>query len=334
MSWFYQHNGKTHGPVSSGEIRELASKGLLEPDDPIWEEGTDQTQAIPASGAVDFSSLPQVASVPDWLTDIASQEAQGPAVEPNSAGDSPEWLEDMRLWIGLEMMELCPPEGQQENQTGSAGVAAIPDWLEGWLTPPKPAPAAKPEIPLAKPVKKSPPPKPAEPPAKIVQTPPPSKPAIPLAKPVLTPPPGPKPGILVSKPATAPVQALADKTLEETGFDLVTGRILDQEKFNQWKKQTAPATETSQQFLTNASQFEVFRKARTAIETWVDDDKNKLRILHADIQEIIRSPGIQEIFRDFAGFGFRQKLEKHLAFLVENRRKYETALRKGAGPKG
>ncbi|HMF16967.1 MAG TPA: hypothetical protein VKE98_07150, partial [Gemmataceae bacterium] len=139
-----------------------------------------------------------------------------------------------------------------------------------------------------------------------------------------------KPAIPIAKPAT-PVQVLADKTLEETGFDLVTGRILDQEKFNQWKKQTAPTTETSQQFLSNASHFEVFRKARTAIENWVDDDSNKLRILNADIQEIIRSAAIQAIFRDFAGFGFRQKLEKHLAFLVDNRRKYETALRRGSG---
>lgn len=323
MSWFYQHNGKTHGPVPSAQIKELAAKGLLDPDDPIWEEGTDQTQAIPASGAVDFSSPPPAGAVPDWLGDIAAQESTGPAAETCPSADAPEWLEDMRLWIGLEMMELYPPlEEQQENQTVSAAPGTIPDWLESWLTPPKPLPPAKPAE--SKPVPQS-----AIPVAKIVPTPPPSKPAIPPSKPA-APPPGAKPGVLVAKSAIAPVQALADKTLEETGFDLATGRILDQEKFNQWKKQTAPTTETSGQFLTNASQFEVFRKARTAIENWVDDDTNRLRILHADIQEILRSRGIQDIFREFAGFGLRQKLEKHLAFMIENRRKYEMALQKGS----
>jgi hypothetical protein len=222
----------------------------------------------------------------------------------------------------LSSLDLYSPVAEQKEI--SSGTDAIPDWLEGWLAPPKPSAAPKAAPPPAKPV-----PKPALPPAVIVPTPPPAaKPGIPIAKPV-TPPPAPKPAIPIPKPASAPAQALAEKTLEETGFDLVTGRILDQEKFNQWKKQKAPTTETIPQFLTNASQFEVFRKARTAIENWVDDDNNRLRILHADIKEIIHSPGIQAIFRDFAGFGFRQKLEKHLAFLVENRRKYETALRKG-----
>jgi hypothetical protein len=352
MSWFYQHKGQTHGPVSSAEIKELASKGLLDPDDSIWGEGTDQTQAIPASAAVDFSKSAQPSSVPDWLGDIASQESKGPAVELAASAEAPEWLDDMRLWIGLELYPAV-----EDQETGPAGTGAIPDWLEGWLTPPPPTtkpetpPAkpdrkapAKPAIPIAKIVEAAPAPKHAIPIAKIVEPPVAPKHAIPVAKIVETPPPAPKtpipigkpvpppprakPAIPIAQPAFAPAQALAEKTLAETGFDVLTGRILDQEKFDQWKKQKAPAGEPSQQYLTNASQFEVFRKARTAIETWVDDEKNKLRILHADIKEILQSAGIQAIFRDYAGFGFRQKLEKHLAFLVENRRKYESALKK------
>lgn len=259
MRWLYQHDGKTHGPISADEMKNLAEKGQLDRHDLAWEEGAEQAQAKPASAIVNFPG-----TTPDWLPDIAALETK----KPSPTAEVPEWLEDVRLWIGLELVAKTSEVSKTSVVAPAAG--AIPDWLDGWLAP--------------------------------------ASGAIKLA-------------ISVRKPASSSGQDVAKQTLEETGFDLVSGRILDQEKFDQWKEQKAPPTEASQHFLTNQSQFEVFRKARTAIECWVDDPDNRLHILHSDINQIIRSPGIQAVFRDFAGFGFRQKLEKHLAILVEKRRK-------------
>lgn len=46
-AWFYHRNGEQHGPVSSGELKELANTGQLSPADQIWKEGMEQWQ--PAS---------------------------------------------------------------------------------------------------------------------------------------------------------------------------------------------------------------------------------------------------------------------------------------------
>jgi hypothetical protein len=41
-------------------------------------------------------------SNPDWLEDVASQETKGPVPAPAASHEIPEWLEDLRLWYGLE----------------------------------------------------------------------------------------------------------------------------------------------------------------------------------------------------------------------------------------
>jgi hypothetical protein len=266
QTWFFQHGGKTQGPVSSAQLKDLARRKLVEASDLIWLEGGDPQGAIPADAALDFSTLvaePQPAtattpvsptlasgSVPDWLSDVAALEKPGPipAASLPPAPAAPDYLEDLRLWMGLDVR-------------------------------PKPVPAA----------------------AKTA-----AKPAVPLA---------------------IPVSAAPETAKPETGFDMNTGRILDPEKFKKWRQRQAAGAGGS---VTNGSMLEAFRKARILIETWIDDDKNRLRITHGDAEELTKHQEVTAILGRFSQYGptMRDKLERHLQFLVENRRKYYRAAAK------
>lgn len=73
--------------------------------------------------------------------------------------------------------------------------------------------------------------------------------------------------------------------------------------------------------------MEVFRKARTAIEYWVDDEKHRPLVLSGDIAAMQREPEVQAILLESSKYGspMLEKLQAHLAFLLENRRKYHAA---------
>jgi hypothetical protein len=283
QSWFYQHGGKTHGPVTSEQIKELARKRMLDAHDLIWPEGGNPQGAIPADAALDFPTLvaagpgdsaeppgsavapapPSRASgsVPDWLGDVAALEKTGPAqVAPLApAATAPEYLEDLRLWISLDVRSSRPT---------SSGAR-----------PSKAAPQASPST---------------------------AAPAVPV------------------EPRSRGARGAKAKTASETGFDAATGRILDPEKFHKWRSQRPEGAPGN---VTNASLLAAFRKARIMIEAWIDDDKNRLRITHGDGQEIKEHPEMQAILGQFSQYGstMRDKLERHLAFLVNNRRKYYRA---------
>lgn len=55
--WFYRHQGKQQGPVSSAQLDQLAATGKLAPDDVLWMEGDDPSVGIHARAALDFSAL-------------------------------------------------------------------------------------------------------------------------------------------------------------------------------------------------------------------------------------------------------------------------------------
>ena len=38
-NWFYTENGEQRGPISSADLKGRAEKGLLKPDDHVWQEG-------------------------------------------------------------------------------------------------------------------------------------------------------------------------------------------------------------------------------------------------------------------------------------------------------
>jgi hypothetical protein len=73
--------------------------------------------------------------------------------------------------------------------------------------------------------------------------------------------------------------------------------------------------------------MEVFRKARTRIEAWLDEESHRVLVLALDLEAIRGHPDIQSILTAYAGYGptFRDKLLRHLDFMTENRCKYYSA---------
>ena len=105
-----------------------------------------------------------------------------------------------------------------------------------------------------------------------------------------------------------------------------TGQILDPEKFRKWKQEQVQISSTALPAVSNAGLFEVFRKARSAVEAWVDNETNRPAVMNSEIDEIKSRPEIQLVLKEYAGYGMREKLLRHLEFMVENRRKYYKAI--------
>jgi hypothetical protein len=336
QSWYYRHAGQTRGPVSSEEMKALARKGELKPADLVWAEGTDAAYAISAEAAIDFSTLPPPPSprpgaLPDWLADVESMDRTGPLPGPAAAAETPEWVEDMLLWFGAEerpVQQATPPA--PKKLTPAAGPA-ISKSVEKWdvdvlepaasSAPPVPSSTRSPAsyrdnrldaIPFATPV--DPPASEAELRPTTGKAPSPATPAEPLPTPTAR-----------ATPAPA-TQRLVNKTLLETGFDPATGRIVDAAKFEKWKHRSASLAGGSSS-LTNASLLEIFRKGRLAVEAWVDDERNRSFVMDASIADIHQNAGVIEILSkcSHAGSELQSKLKQHLAFIVENRRKYYRA---------
>ena len=317
--WHYSHDGVTRGPFSEAELRDHAARKLLSETDLVWPEGSSAKDAVPAGAALDFARMPPpTPSMPDWLGDVAADQSTGPAAVPDASGEVPEWLEDMRLWVGLEHFARAR-EAAQAAETPK-GSGPLPDWLEGWLAPIKPVepvreplrpPAALPAVPVAVPP--------------VAE----AAPVIPVAVPVAV------PSAPVPIPVAAPISAsqaratdsVAESIRLESGFDVETGAILDRQKFENWKRQRARHAAAGPATVTNTSLFEVFRKARSAIEAWVDDEKNRACMMEMGPEQIKRLPQIERILAEYADYGkdMRAKLLHHLEFMVENRRKYYAA---------
>jgi serine/threonine protein kinase len=66
--WYYTHQGRRYGPVSSSQLDQLASAGNLSPEDRLWMEGDDPGLGIHARAAVDFSALRRQSAPPTEAT--------------------------------------------------------------------------------------------------------------------------------------------------------------------------------------------------------------------------------------------------------------------------
>ena len=79
--------------------------------------------------------------------------------------------------------------------------------------------------------------------------------------------------------------------------------------------------------------MEVFRKARIAIENWIDDDTRSALVLGGDMAEIQRDPELAAILQASTQFGpeMLQKLQAHVIFKLDNRRKYHAPLEASFG---
>jgi hypothetical protein len=324
--WYYSHADATYGPFSVEEIKECITQKMLVESDWVWQDGVDVR--LRAASVFDFSPPAGVSPVPDWLADVVEVKKKGLLSTPSAIKETPEWLEDLRLWIALEQYE---PGWEAFNKTAESTASTpsqaggIPDGLASWSVPaaPKESSTASPRSPVI-PVSV-----PASPTVGPVFAPPAAKPPIP-APPVLKvpKPAAPTPPATETKPAAfEPAKTLAEQMLEASGFDSETGQILDAQKFRQWKQQQARSSSANQPGVSNASLFEVFRKGRTAIEAWVDDESNILCMLHAEPDELKRNREVQAILDAYANYGqdFQEKLLRHLEFMVNNRRKYYQA---------
>jgi hypothetical protein len=73
--------------------------------------------------------------------------------------------------------------------------------------------------------------------------------------------------------------------------------------------------------------LDAFRKARFAVDDWLDGEDNRALVRTGDVEEIRRQPGINDIFTRYEDYGpaFDEKLRQHLAFTTENRARYYNA---------
>jgi hypothetical protein len=227
-------------------------------------------------------------AVPDWLSDIETTPTSPLKPAPAANHESPEWLEDLRLWVGLEMSR---PVNVVAAESPSQ-VGAVPDWLASWSVPETPKkPTAPPTV---------------------------AAPPVPAA-------PAPTPGPVTVSPVVDP---RVEEMRQTNGFDPETGQILDAEKFQRWKQGRSQTTTVN-----NGTLLEVFRKARFAIESWVDDDANRATVMHGEMNEIKRQPKIVAILKEYAGYGqaLQDRLLQHLEFMVSNHRKYHQMVRRAEG---
>ena len=316
-SWYYLNAGIVHGPFSVGEMEDRVRRSLLGKTDLVWQEKDGRGKGI-AAGAV--FKFPAGEALPDWLADVAVASAEPPAVlisEPAANHEDPEWLDDLRLWVGLEVYVRVKEGGLREPITLATPEKSegLPDWLQGWLPPPaKPKPSpAKSAPPAAAPI------------ASAVKVPPDqAAPATPVARAVQPPLVQVAPAVPIAKARPETRQPTPEEKLrDESGFDAETGQILDPVKFRRWQQARNASSPMS-----NASTLENFHQFRSAINAWVDDDNNHSRMLHAELHEISAHPEIQKILQDASKFGkdFHEKIQNYLAYMIENRRKYYKAL--------
>lgn len=119
---------------------------------------------------------------------------------------------------------------------------------------------------------------------------------------------------------------------EVNGFDPTTGRILDPVAYERWQKTEAQRRQQELQQQPTLSVAEAFLDAQRAIQTWVDDEKNKPLVTSGDLATIRQCGSVQEILHRYEGYGpvMQEKLWKRLAFLVDNRQKFFKAFDKKA----
>jgi hypothetical protein len=227
----------------------------------------------------------------------------------NPGGSLPDWLDDVARLEGLD-----PAPGPKAGPD-------LPDWLEdlflwyGWEVP---AEGAQPSGPPAPPI-------PVEEGKGAAAEERRTTEVAPVLPTVLAPTPT-SPGEISPEPPPLAIALPAAPPLPETGFDPDTGRILDRVQFEKWKRGLAeiPTGEAP----ASLPLLELFRKGRVAIENWLDDPGQRALVLQGDLEEVRAAPGLATLLERVADKGppvLREKLLHHLAFLVENRRKYYTA---------
>jgi hypothetical protein len=122
----------------------------------------------------------------------------------------------------------------------------------------------------------------------------------------------------------APAAAVAP---EQTGHDPETGQILDPVLFAGWLQQQSLERQKELASRPTATIEELFEQARRELERWVDLEENKPLILAGDRQVLRQDARLRAILQPYECWGaaMRARLQRHLDFLVENRRRFYQA---------
>lgn len=85
-NWYYARGGEKHGPISSTELKQLATEGQLSPDDLVWREDMkDWKQASSVSGLFPERAAPPVTTTaPVNPPQLPPQPSVGTAPSPAS----------------------------------------------------------------------------------------------------------------------------------------------------------------------------------------------------------------------------------------------------------
>src|SRR5947209_8299330 len=133
--WYYSHEGRQYGPVSSDEIQSLAAAGELLAEDLLWPEGYDRSTAVEAGAAVvTLAGAPRQAprpepatepaascvtsELPDWLGDVRKSEQTAARPKVREPALLPAWLSDIRAAEGT------PRPAPRSQET------TVPEWLD------------------------------------------------------------------------------------------------------------------------------------------------------------------------------------------------------------
>ena len=101
--WYYAKDDEQQGPVSTQDLRQLATNGKLMPDDYVWKEGMEEwTPASHLTGLFPEIAPPVQRTPSDPLLDIASAEPARPRSKPASGGARVSgrtlWKVQVALW--------------------------------------------------------------------------------------------------------------------------------------------------------------------------------------------------------------------------------------------
>lgn len=112
-----------------------------------------------------------------------------------------------------------------------------------------------------------------------------------------------------------------------TGVDPLTGRVLDSDKFERWLAEQNVVRKTRLAMDVIPSLHERLQKAKFEIEQWADDAANRAAIVAADLQAIRSDAALCSVLSSYADWGpeMTDKLWRHVAFVVENRKKFYAA---------
>src|ERR1043165_7180615 len=133
--WHYSRGAGTHGPFTAEQMMTLIAQKTLRENDLVWRADIGEKGAVLAREAFEFEEKATTGgSLPDWLADVEFGSAEPPPrliSEPQPQHGKPEWLEDLRLWVGLEIYsrakEPAPaPAGMTKLAPGM--TVLIPDW--------------------------------------------------------------------------------------------------------------------------------------------------------------------------------------------------------------